>query len=289
MSSESPAATTPEKEQERIEKRREDIEQRQRGRERRSLSAAAVHRAIEDEGREEMKRPVPALAWSGLAAGLSMGFSLVAEGLLLAHLPEASWRPTVAKLGYAVGFVIVTMGRQQLYTENTVTAVLPLLMAPTARNIYLVSRLGAIVLAANLVGALLFAWVTAATTAFPPEAREAFLELGIAAARFDFWSALVKGIYAGWLIAVMVWLMPAAEGARFYVIVMVTYIVGLGELTHIVAGSAEVLYAVIEGSVSWTTYVFRYAVPTLVGNTLGGVLLVAALNHAQVVAGENGQ
>lgn len=285
MNLEPPAATKREKEQERVEKRQEELEQRQRGRERRSLSAAAVHRAIEDEGREEMKRPSAALAWSGLAAGLSMGFSLVAEGLLLAHLPDAPWRPAVAKLGYSVGFVIVTMGRQQLYTENTLTAVLPVLMAPTARNVYLVVRLGAIVLAANLFGALLFAWVTAVTTAFPTEARQAFLELGVAAARFDFWSALIKGIYAGWLIAVMVWLMPAAEGAKFYVIVMVTYIVGLGELTHIVAGSAEVLYAVIEGHVSPGAYVFRYAIPTLIGNTLGGVLLVAALNHAQVVAG----
>lgn len=287
MSAESPAATDREKERERREKRREAREQRRRGRERRSLSAAAVHRAIEDEGREEMKRPPAALAWSGLAAGLSMGFSLIAEGLLLAHLPDAPWRPAVAKLGYSVGFVFVTMGRQQLYTENTLTAVLPVLMAPAARTVYLVVRLGAIVLAANLVGALLFAWVTAVTTAFPAEARQAFLELGVAAARFDFGSALIKGIYAGWLIAVMVWLMPAAEGARFFVIVMVTYLVGLGELTHIVAGSAEVLYAVIEGHVSATAYVFRYAVPTLIGNTLGGVLLVAALNHAQVVAGDD--
>src|SRR5487761_1737852 len=95
--------------------------------ERVAIGANVVHETIRREGDEELKRTSSALAWSGLAAGLSMGFSLVAEGLLQAYLPDTMWRPLLTKLGYSVGFVIVVLGRQQLFTETTLTAVLPLL------------------------------------------------------------------------------------------------------------------------------------------------------------------
>jgi formate/nitrite transporter FocA (FNT family) len=81
--------------------------------------AAVVHEAVRRGGEEELKRTVSSLAWSGIASGLSMGFSLVAEGLLRAHISDVHWRPLIAKLGYPFGFLIVVIGRQQLYTENT--------------------------------------------------------------------------------------------------------------------------------------------------------------------------
>src|SRR3954471_9465778 len=90
-------------------------------------SAHVVCEAIRKEGRHEMERQVSSLAWSGLAAGMSMGFSLLAEALLRHHLPEAGWAPLISKLGYSVGFLIVILGRQQLFTENTLTVILPLL------------------------------------------------------------------------------------------------------------------------------------------------------------------
>ena len=98
-------------------------------------NALVVHEVIRAEGTEELRRAPSALAWSALAAGLAMGFSLVSEGLLRAHLPDAPWRPLVSKLGYSVGFLIVVLGRQQLFTENTLTPVLPLLNKPEGRTL----------------------------------------------------------------------------------------------------------------------------------------------------------
>ena len=92
-----------------------------------AASARVVYKAVEIEGEDELERSTAALAWSGFAAGLSMGFSLVAEGLLRSHLPDAPWRPLITKLGYSVGFLMVVLGRQQLFTENTLTPILPLL------------------------------------------------------------------------------------------------------------------------------------------------------------------
>jgi formate-nitrite transporter family protein len=95
--------------------------------ERSSPTGAVVYAAIRKEGDEELERATAALAWSGLAAGLSMGFSFATEAMLRAALPETPWRPLIAKLGYSVGFLIVVLGRQQLFTENTLTVILPVL------------------------------------------------------------------------------------------------------------------------------------------------------------------
>src|SRR5277367_621318 len=103
--------------------------------ERLAISPSVVYETIRREGEEELHRTPAALAWSGLAAGLSMGFSLVAEALLAAYLPHATWTPLISKFGYCVGFLIVILGRQQLFTETTLTVILPLLSKPVLAKI----------------------------------------------------------------------------------------------------------------------------------------------------------
>jgi formate/nitrite transporter FocA (FNT family) len=260
------------------EREREDVERRS------SPRTEVVYEAIREEGENELARSSSTLAWDGLAAGLSMGFSLVAEGLLRARLPDAAWRPLVSKLGYSVGFLIIVLGRQQLFTENTLTVILPFLQRPYAETLRNVLRLWAVVFLANTAGALLFAFVAARTELFEPQTREAFSEIGREALKGWWALTLLKGVFAGWLIAMMVWMLPAAESARFFVVVAMTYVVAAGGFSHIIAGSVEVFYAVLTGGAGWADY-FGWMLPTLAGNILGGTTLVAALGHAQV-AGE---
>jgi formate-nitrite transporter family protein len=257
--------------------------------ERSSPSGKIVYKAILKEGEEELERSSSALFWSGLAAGLSMGFSMIAEGLLHAYLPDEHWRPLVAKFGYSAGFLIVILGRQQLFTENTLTPVLPLLQRRPHATLANVGRLWLIVLAANLVGALLVALVVANTELFNLSVREAFSEIGRKALEPAFGNMVLRGIFAGWLIALMVWLLPFAETARVWVIILITYLVGLGNFSHIIAGAVEVFTVASMGQESWARVLGGYIVPTLIGNVLGGVTLVAMLNHAQIVAGEGGE
>lgn len=149
--------------------------------ERTALRAAVVHEAIREQGETELRRPVLALAWSGLAAGLSMGFSMISQGLLQSHLPDAPWRPLITNLGYSVGFLGVILGRQQLFTENTLTVILPLLARRHGTTLLGVGRLWSIVLVANLIGALAIAWVIGNTGIFTPNVRGAFSMIGAAA------------------------------------------------------------------------------------------------------------
>ena len=265
-----------------------DLEEheKQKADEEESLNASITYEVIRREGESELERPPQALAWSGLAAGLSMGFNLVAEGLLRSHLPDTSWRPLVAKLGYSVGFLIVILGSQQLYTENTLTPIVPLLTRKSGEMLGRVLRLWAIVLVTNLLGTILFAWVVARTTLFDMEVHRAFLGVASEALRGDFATTLVRAIFAGWLIALLVWMLPGAQTEQVPVIIGMTYLVGLAGLAHIVAGSVEVAYLVARGAATWGDYLGRFVAPTLLGNTLGGVTLVAALNHAQVTGGE---
>src|SRR3954465_13198957 len=207
---------------------REEREQKE-VEERSSPSGAIVSKAILKEGVDELARPVSALFWSGIAAGLSMGASLVAEGLLASHLPGTNWKPLVAKFGYSVGFLVVILGRQQLFTENTLTPILPLLLRKDIRTFGNVARLWAVVLLGNMLGALAASWAAVNTTAFEPGVRETFVELGRDAMKHEFGTTLLRGIFAGWLIALIVWLLPFAETARVWVIVIITYVVGIGE------------------------------------------------------------
>lgn len=248
-------------------------------------SAVVVHETVREEGERELRRSPFALAMSALAAGLSMGFSLVAQGLLHTYIPIPAWRPLLENLGYSLGFLIVVLGRQQLFTENTISAILPLLAHPDRRTFIRVARLWGIVFVANIVGAFIIAFILAHTTIFPPPIHQAFIDVAGHSLRGDFGFTIMRGIFAGWLIALMVWLLPATDGAKMNIIVIITYIVALGGFAHIIAGSVDVLYLVNIGTVSWLTYLFGFMLPTLIGNAIGGCSLVAVLNFAQV-AGE---
>ena len=120
------------------------------------LRAAVVYEIIREEGEEELARAPRNLWWSGIAAGLSIGFSVLGEAVLRAYLPDLDWRHLVENLGYGLGFVIVILARQQLFTENTLTAVLPAISAGKRRTYWRVLRLWGIVLLANVVGTVLF-------------------------------------------------------------------------------------------------------------------------------------
>jgi formate/nitrite transporter FocA (FNT family) len=244
-----------------------------------------VHEVIRLEGQDELRRTNSMLIWSGLAAGLSMGFSLVSEGLIQAHLPNAVWRPLLVNFGYSIGFLIVVLGRQQLFTENTLTVILPLLTRRDRATFLGVARIWTIVLATNLIGAGIFAGILSRAGLFPPEVQLAFGEIARQSIGADFGAVFVRGVFAGWLIALMVWLLPAADAQKATIIVLVTYVVGLGGFSHIVAGSAEALYLVLTGGATFGQFLLGFAVPTLLGNVFGGVMLVAALNHAQATAG----
>jgi len=247
-------------------------------------NAALIHEIIRAEGEGELGRSISALLMSGLAAGLAMGLSLMTEGMLRAHLPEAPWRDLVSKLGYAVGFLVVVLGRQQLFTENTLTPILPLLYNRDLKTFGRVARLWALVLLANVAGTWAVSAVLAGTDLFPSEIKVAFAAISLHSIEASFGSTVLKGIFAGWIIASLVWLMPGSGEARPAVILLLTWLVSVAGFAHVVAGSVDASFLVFTGQASAADYLWRFFTPTLLGNIIGGVTLVAVLNYGQVAS-----
>jgi formate/nitrite transporter FocA (FNT family) len=243
--------------------------------------ALVIHEIVREEGEAALRRTSGALACSGLAAGLSMGFSYLTQALLRGGLPEAEWSHLVAAFGYCVGFVIVILGRQQLFTESTLTVVLPVLTRRDAATALAATRLWAVVLAANLAGTWLFTALLPGNV-FRPEIMESLRKGAMEAFGGGFAVTVLKAVLAGWLIALMVWLLPSARSARLHTVIVITYVVALARLPHVIAGSTEAAYAVVAGLASLGDYAFKFLIPTLIGNIIGGMALVGLLNHASV-------
>ena len=250
--------------------------------ERRKLRAAVVYEIIRFEGEGELARSIPALWWSALAAGLSIGFSVLAQALLKAYLPDMPGAALIESIGYSVGFLIVILSRQQLFTENTLTAVLPVIARRQLDWLLVMLRLWGIVLLGNLAGCFLFAGFLAYSGALSPDMADAVRAIGTKLMANTPFEMFVKGIVSGWLIAALVWMLPSAEGTEIFVITLITYLMALGGFTHVVAGSAEAFYLWLEGHESLSRIVFGFFLPTLAGNVFGGTLLFAVLSYAQV-------
>ena len=234
-------------------------------------------------GDEEMERPATSLWWSGVAAGVSMSFSLLAEAALEAHLPDAEWKHLVTSAGYTVGFLMVILGRQQLFTESTITVVLPVLKDFTGKTLFNLARLWMIVLVANLVGTLFAAVFWRVTPAMPGELYSAALKVSAVLTHLGWWETLLRAIGAGFLIASMVWMIPTAETSKFAVIALMTYLISVAGFTHIVAGSMEAYVLALFGQWEWWRVILDFLIPTLIGNIIGGTALFAAISYAQVM------
>ncbi|RMO97780.1 putative Transporter [Pseudomonas syringae pv. philadelphi] len=244
--------------------------------------AAVLHETIRMQGDHELERSVAALWWSALAAGLTMGLSLMAMGLLNSRLEGITGSHVISSLGYSAGFLAVILARQQLFTENTITAVLPVMSKLNLANVGRLLRLWGVVLTGNLIGTLLVAYVMLNLPIFDSSTDKAFLEIGRKVMENDVGQMFSKGIISGWMIATMVWMIASMENAKIAIIVLITYLMALGDFTHIVVGSAEVSYLVFAGELGWKDFWFVFAGPTLAGNIIGGSFIFALISHAQI-------
>lgn len=253
----------------------DDIDERLR------LASPTIYEIISIEGEEELDRSLPSLGWSGLVAGLCISFSLFCEGYLKHHLPDGDYF-LLENLGYTFGFVIVIIGRFQLFTENTITVVLPLLEKRTTRNVIRIAKLWAVVLTTNFVGTMIAAILVTKFNFVTPELLAVFTDISKHAVDQNLWHIFKTAIPAGFLIACLVWMLPSARGGtEFWVIVMVTYIIAIGDFAHIVAGSVEAFILLIQGYIT-IGKALGFLVAACAGNIIGGTFLFAVLAYNQV-------
>ena len=205
------------------------------------------------------------------------------QAILRTHLPDGPWEPLVTSFGYCIGFIMAVLSRQQLFTESTITAVLPVAAEFTWGNVGRMMRLWGIVLVANLAGTLFAALFCSFTPALPTQVHDEMLAISRDLLAFGWWDMVFRAIASGFLMAAMVWLLPGAERTQLHVIALVTWLIAVGGFTHIVAGSVEALVLLAKGYAGIGWVLFDFAVPALLGNIIGGTVLFAVIAYAQVM------
>ena len=253
------------------------------------LTAVEIHDNIKEPAEKEIERPAAALLWSALASGLAIGFSFLAAGFASGLVSE-NYRTAAAAAAYPLGFIFVIMARSELFTENTLVPVVPFLERRDSETFRKLIRLWVLLLAGNLVGAVIFAWALAATPMVKPELHPSLAQLASEAVAGGFGHVLYSGVYAGWLIALLAWLLASTHstGAQLAFIWLCTAPIHALGFKHSIAGSVEAFYLSAAGQTDWGTMLKEFVAPSVIGNAIGGVLLVALLNYGQV-ASERGK
>lgn len=247
-----------------------------------SLSPKLIYEVIRREGEEELARTKRSLVWSGIAAGMLISLSVLGEAIFRTYLPGGPVSYLIENLGYSLGFLAVIMGRMQLFTENTITTVLPVVHARTWHALDRMLRLWGIVLAANVVGAFAAAALFVLTPAVPSDLLPAIEELshhatGMGASQ-SFWRAIPAGV----IVALIVWMLPQADENAFLLILTFTWLIAAGDFTHIVAGSVEMAVLVLQGNLGGYDAIFGFFLPVLAGNIIGGTVIFTLVAWGQV-------
>ncbi|WP_151793365.1 formate/nitrite transporter family protein [Acinetobacter nosocomialis] len=246
------------------------------------LSPRLVYEIIRRDGAEELDRPTAALIFSGIAAGLVISFSFVFKAIIASYIPtDAIWTDLITNFGYTIGFLIAILGHMQLFTENTITTVVPLFKPFSLDKLRAVGRLWGIVILCNIIGTGLASLFFLTTDLFTPDIDKALDELAHHVASFSATQNLLKGVMSGLLIAALVWMLPSVSN-KFLVIFFMTYLIGLGDFTHVVVGSTEMSYLVWQGEASLGEYLFNFLIPTTIGNIIGGTGVFTLLIYGQV-------
>lgn len=246
--------------------------------------AAAVHEIIRREGEKELRRDFFALFWSAISAGLTMSTSFIGIGIFEAYLPDGPAFVFIQAAGYTLGFIFVICAGQQLFTENTVTPVLPFMSQPSMHMLGKLLRLWGTVLLGNMVGCLIAAAVFAFLPMFPSEVDQAFREIGHHLVEEPLGETFATAVLAGWLIATLVWMIHAFESGKIVLTFLIAYLMGIADVTHIVVGTIEAGYVVFLGEASVADALLHFALPTLLGNVIGGTVIFALISHAEVRA-----
>jgi formate/nitrite transporter FocA (FNT family) len=247
------------------------------------LSASQIHDNVMSQANEELDRAASSLFISSLASGLAIGFSFLG-GAYASSVVSPAHAGAAMAAAYPLGFILVIMARSELFTENTLTPVLPLLHRRTTEALVKMLRVWVILLGGNLLGTLGFAWLMARTPALPVPLRQVMLHVAEQGTSSPFLLTLYQAIFAGWLIALLTWVLASTHrtGAQLALIWLLTAPISAFGFKHSIVGSSEAFYRAWSGSSGWGAMI-AFIAAAVIGNTIGGVLLVALLSYGQVV------
>jgi formate/nitrite transporter FocA (FNT family) len=249
-------------------------------------SAQDIYRQVATNARQELKRSNTSLGISGFGGGAFMGLSAMGTAIAVSLLGNTDGGHMISRMFYPLGFIVVIIGRSQLFTENTLYPVA--LVLAEKREFWNTLRLWSVVLPANVAGAFGFAVLASWTPAIDPAFVGSLSQLGQHAIDHSASAVFWSGVIGGWIIALTAWLVSSSHSitGSVAVIWLLTYVVGLGNFAHCIVSSCEIFVTILTHHAPWIAYP-KWFFPAVMGNICGGVGLVTILEYGQVIYGES--
>ena len=246
------------------------------------LSTNDTYERILLEAREEMDRSVRELLFSAVAGGLAISITFLLYASVTAATDGA---PVVSAILYPLGFIYIIIGNYQLYTENTLPPVA--LIIDRIASLPALLRMYGIVLTGNVIGAGVGGLVLIYGGVFDPASAAAATDIAMTGVATDWWPLFFKGAFAGLIVAGVVWMDYSVRGAgaRIALIYLAFLAIPVGGLFHVVVAATEVTFLVADGAIVLWAGIYGFALPVLLGNTAGGILLVTIVNYYQTCPG----
>ncbi|SEH63399.1 Formate/nitrite transporter [Halopenitus malekzadehii] len=168
------------------------------------------------------------------------------------------------------------------YTEHTTRAVVPVL--DEQASVGQLARLWRIVYVGNIVGGLVFTLLAVTLT---PElgiiSPEAFESIALIVSHGPLW-LFITGIFAGWLMGLIAWLISVADTTvgRVVFVWLIIATITLLHLPHSIATNVEVLFGVLISSAITPLDYLVFLIVVTVGNAIGGSVFVTLIKYGHV-------
>ena len=237
-------------------------------------------------GARRLERPLLGDAMTSFIGGMSVCFGAVAMAAAAASvggsLADSSMALLIGALAFPVGFVILLVGKSELFTENFLLPVTGVL--ENRGTIRQLAALWSVTLGGNLIGALVFALLISRGEVLASAPMAEMRALAEHKIDYDFLTAFLKAVFAGWLMTVLTWLLIAGEGmgARLFMIWIIGTLIVLGQFNHVIISGAEIFMAMLFGaSITPGEWFARNFIPALAGNMAGGLIFETLLQYIQ--------
>ncbi len=237
-----------------------------------------------NEGMEQLSRPNLSLFLSAIAAGMILCFTAMAVAIMAQTHSQYNINIPLNLLTafvYPLGFVLCILSRTTLFTEHTATSLYPVL--DKREKIATLLKLWMIVSIGNLIGSVFSAFLLSIADNVI-NAAQGYQIIAEHALSYEGKDIFISAVLAGWLMALGAWLVLSTHStfSQIFSIFIVTFIIGIGGLHHIIAGTIEIMSHYFVNDSLNLMQVTEFIGPAFLGNLIGGSVFVAVLNYGHI-------
>jgi formate/nitrite transporter FocA (FNT family) len=237
------------------------------------------------EGEQRLSRRPLAAAATGLVGGfdvmIGVAVAAVVAGALSPVMP-AKLASVIGSLAFGIGFVLITIGRSELFTENFLIPVGAVLeqRSPARR----LPKLWVPALLTNVAGMFILAAILSVHTVLDHSAVVAAGHTANVFADRGAGAALLSAVMAGLVMTLWTWLGIAVrtDMGRILVALLIGFTIAAPNLNHVIVGTGEMMFGVLGGAshATWGDVGINFLL-ALGGNLVGGTVFVTLTRLVQ--------